>query len=72
MDSRMFRHVAFAFMVPATNGCLDRALLHVRVQIDQLPDQFFATFLEVCLAHEELASLRGLHTLVHSGVHDFN
>ena len=72
MFSRTFSYVAFALMAPASNGCLARALLHVGIQLDQIAGQLLARLLEVCLAHEELASLHGLHTLVHSGVHDFN
>ena len=72
MVSRMFSYVAFALMGPASSGCLERALLHVGIQLDQTAGQLLAGVLEVCLAHEDLASLHGLHTLVHSGAHDFN
>ena len=59
----MFRHVASALMVPATNAFLERALLHVRVQIDQTAGQLFTTLLEVCPAHEEVASpMASAHT----------
>ena len=67
-----FRHVAFAMMVPASIGCVDRVLLHVGMQLDQTAGQLLARLLEVCLAHEGLASLHGLLPLVHSGVHDLN
>ena len=60
MVSRMFGHVPFALAAPASNGCLEHALLHVRVQLDQTAGQLLAILLEVFLAHEELASLHGL------------
>ena len=72
MVSRMFSYVPFALTAPTSNGCLKRALLHVGIQLDQTASQLLARLLEVCHIHEELASLHGLHTLVHSGVHDFN
>ena len=56
MFSRMFRHLAFALMGPATNGCLERALLHVGVQLYQTAGQLLETLQEVLPAHEELAS----------------
>ena len=67
MVSRMFRHDAFALMVPATNA------FHVRVEIDQAAGQLFTTLLEVCPAHEEVGSpspMASAHTS--AGVQDFN
>jgi hypothetical protein len=68
MASRMFSYVAFALMAPASDGCLERALLHVGIQLEQIAGQLLAILLDVCLAHEELASLHGAHALVHSSV----
>ena len=70
MVSRMFGYDAFALIAPTSNGCLERALLHVGIQLDQTAGQLLAILLGVCLAHEELAPLHGFHTLVHSGAHE--
>ena len=56
----MFRHIAFALMVPTTNGCLERALLRVEVQLYQTASQVLERLLEVGPAHEELASLHDI------------
>ena len=72
MVSRMLSYVAFALMAPTSNGCLERALLHVGIQLDQTACQLLARLMNICPAHKELASLHGLHTLVHRGEHDCN